>query len=127
MSNISYADVLASCLKKGGVPFKIIRKSGDLTVLELGLNMIEIDDFSCRLSTLLKPVSHSDYNSALETVNRLNQEFSYCQFNIIKINPYYMCVSYYFSLYGEADDVALHILKMYQIFTKISKNIVWED
>ncbi|MDE6035236.1 MAG: hypothetical protein K2G36_04920 [Ruminococcus sp.] len=124
MNNMSYADAFASYLKKGGVSFEVIRKSGDLTVLKLGFDMIEIDDSSCHLTRLLKPISRSKYSSALETVNRLNQEFSYCQFNIIKVNPYYMCVSYYFSLYGEADDVAFHILKMYKIFMKITKNIV---
>ncbi len=127
MSKMNYADVFTSCLKKGGVPFEVIRKSDDLTVLKLGFDMIEIDDSSCHLTRLLKPILRSDYSSALETVNRLNQDFSYCQFNIMKVKPYYMCVSYYFSLYGEADNVAFHILKMYKIFMKITKNIVWED
>lgn len=123
MNDSAYAAAFVSCLRNADIPFEVIRKSDDLMVLKLGSDMLEIDDSSCHFTRLLKPVSRSDYNSALETVNRLNQKYTYCQFNIMKVQPYYMCASYYFSLYGEADNVAVQILKMYRIFIKITRDI----
>lgn len=113
----SYAEMFASYLKEGRLPFKM-EHSEECERILINDDAIEIDDSSCRFMRVVSVVPDNKIDDMLQVANRLNKEYNYVGFYILPSSPSVLCASYYFSLYGSEKEAADQILKKYYIFTK---------